>query len=82
MEMVAGEVVGVGRRQVVGVRVVVYVWSNEKRGYPRALWYFHHHVFVWGGGVVVAANGHPPHEVGEQPGHCVVSECGVRERSE
>ena len=73
------EVVGVGRRQVVGGRVVVYVVVKEEGGYTGALRYSHPHVSVWGGGVVVAATGHPSPEIGGQPAHCVVSECGVRE---
>ena len=62
------EVVGVGRRQVVGVRVVVYIEVKEKGGYTGALRHSHPHVSMWEGGVVVAATGHPPLEVG---GVCV-----------
>ena len=37
-------VVGVGRRQVAGVRVVVYIVVEEERGYTGSLWYTNPHV--------------------------------------
>ena len=40
------EVVSVGRSQVAGVRLVVYVVFEEERGYIEALWYSHPHVSV------------------------------------
>ena len=73
------EVVGVRRNQMLGVRSVVYAVVEEERGYTGALWFSHRHVSVLGGGVVVTATGHPPLEVGGQPAHCAVSECGVHE---
>ena len=51
------------------MRIVVYVVVEEERGNTGALWYTHLHVSVWGGGVVVAATGHSPLEVGGQPAH-------------
>ena len=54
----------------------MYVMVKEESGYTGALWYSHPHVSVWGRGVVTAT-GHPPLQIGGQPVHCVVSECGV-----
>ena len=64
------------------MRVVVNIVVEEEGGFTGALRYSHPHVSMWGGSVVVTATGDPPPEVGGQPVHCVVSECGVRESSE
>ena len=77
--MGVSEVVSVGRLQVVGVRVVVCIVVKEEDGYTEALRYSHPHASMLGGGVVVAATAYPPSEVGGQPAHCVVFECGVCE---
>ena len=70
MRVGVSEIVGVGRIQLVGVRVVVYIVFENEGGYTEALWYCHPHVCVWGGGVVVTATGHattpPPHHLLQQ----------------
>ena len=75
MEVMVGkgviEVVGVGRGQVVRVRIVVSIVVEEDGGYAKALRYSHPHVSMWGCGVVITAAGHPSPEVGSLSARCV-----------
>ena len=76
------KVVGVGGSQLGAVGVGGNVKVEEDRGYTGALRDSCAGVSVGGGGVVVAASGHPSPEVGGQPANRVVLECCLCEGEE